>query len=265
MLTYASTTLYNWRLLDSAKPIELGNLAIPQNFLGGQDEDWFIQIHIAIEAAASPAVAAIMPIQTAVEQGNIAKVQDGLQTVSDSLEHILSLLGRMYEKCDPHIYYHRLRPFLFGWYNNPQLPQGMIYEGQYDNQPQHFHGQTGAQSSIVPALDALLGIELSQDSMRAYLEAMQGCMPLAHRRFIRKVQHGASLRGFAQSHLGDLQKPYNRAVKLLNAFRRAHVGLAAKFVYEPGLKYSQGAVGTGGTSFVDYLSSRQQETSEHLL
>lgn len=265
MLSYASSTLHNWCLLDPAGPVELGNLAVVQNFLGGQDEDWFVQVHVAIEAASSPAVAAISPLQAAVAAGDIGATGAGLQTVSSALETVLGLMNRMYEKCDPHIYYHRFRPFLFGWFNNPELPQGMIYEGAYGDRPQHFHGQTGAQSSVIPALDALLGIELEHDEMRSYLEAMRGCMPVAHRRFIEATWRGPSLREFSKAHLGELRDPYNRAVRLLNAFRSAHLGLAGKFVHEPGLKYAQGAVGTGGTSFMTYLGSRQQGTAEHLL
>ena len=67
-------------------------------------------------------------------------------------------MNRMPEKCDPFIYYNRVRPYIFGWKNNPATPQGVIYEevDEYNGKPQLFRGETGAQSSIVPALDALL-------------------------------------------------------------------------------------------------------------
>lgn len=39
-----------------------------QNFLGGIDEEWFRLVHIAIEAAAAPAVARLEPLQQAALQ-----------------------------------------------------------------------------------------------------------------------------------------------------------------------------------------------------
>jgi indoleamine 2,3-dioxygenase len=42
----------------------------------------------------------------------------------------------MPEKCDPYIYYHRVRPFIFGTKDNPDLKKGLIYENQYNNKPQ---------------------------------------------------------------------------------------------------------------------------------
>ncbi len=43
----------------------------------------------------------------------------------------------MGEKCDPAIYYQRVRLPMSGWRNNPELPGGLVYEGQ-------FGGQVGA-------------------------------------------------------------------------------------------------------------------------
>jgi indoleamine 2,3-dioxygenase len=60
VLSYASYVLDNWRRVDSHNPIEVGNIVLLQNFLGGQDEEWFVLIHVAIEAAAGAALEAIV-------------------------------------------------------------------------------------------------------------------------------------------------------------------------------------------------------------
>src|SRR2546427_4821666 len=39
----SSYALDNWRRLDPTSPIELGNITLLQNFLGGLDEEWFVQ------------------------------------------------------------------------------------------------------------------------------------------------------------------------------------------------------------------------------
>lgn len=46
-----------------------------------------------------------------------------------------------------------------GWRNNPALPDGLVYEGLWGNAPQQLYGETGAQSAIVPAFDAVLQIQ----------------------------------------------------------------------------------------------------------
>ncbi len=66
VLSYASYALDNWRRLDPQGEIALGNIALLQNFLGGIDEEWFILIHVDIEAKAAPALMAIPRAQTAV-------------------------------------------------------------------------------------------------------------------------------------------------------------------------------------------------------
>ena len=49
ILSYQSYASDNWRRFDKSGPIECGNIGLAQCFLGGQDEEWFILIHIDIE------------------------------------------------------------------------------------------------------------------------------------------------------------------------------------------------------------------------
>ena len=76
-------------------------------------------------------------------------------------------LLRMKERCDPYVYYTRVRPYIHGWKNSPSLPDGLIYDQveAYAQKPQQFRGETGAQSSIVPCLDAGLGIHHAPDPL----------------------------------------------------------------------------------------------------
>ena len=67
-----------------------------------------------------------------------------------SLKNVNTIFSKMPEKCDPYVYYHRVRPYIFGTKDNPVLKKGLIYENQFDNKPQFFRGETGAQSSIIP-------------------------------------------------------------------------------------------------------------------
>jgi indoleamine 2,3-dioxygenase len=48
LLPYSAYTLDNWCKIDHAKGVTLDNIRTVQNFLGGQDENWFILVHVEI-------------------------------------------------------------------------------------------------------------------------------------------------------------------------------------------------------------------------
>ena len=66
ILSYQSYASDNWRRFDKSGAIECGNIGLLQCFLGGQDEEWFILIHIEIEKKAGKALKAIEQAQEAV-------------------------------------------------------------------------------------------------------------------------------------------------------------------------------------------------------
>ena len=268
MLTYASQVMYNWRRFDRQDPVEVGNLHMMLNFLGGMDEEWFVTIHVHIEAVAGRALSVLIPGQEAVSRGDAETVMCSLDAVTGTLHEMRAVLERMTERCDPNTYYHRVRPYMFGWKNNPELPGGMVYSGveAYGGKPRQFRGETGAQSAVIYAVDGFLGIEHGYDEMRAYLMEMREYMPVQDRHFIETVERGASVRAFVLDRGNDLpklSKAYNAAVEALYEFRRLHVEYAAMYVLKPGRQESKGHVGTGGTPFTVYLKKHIDETLAH--
>ena len=91
-------------------------------------------------------------------QGDAAAMEGHLATISAGLQQCQALLSRMGEACDPAVYYARVRTPMCGWRGNPALPDGLVYGGVWQ-QPQQLYGETGAQSPLLHALDAALGIE----------------------------------------------------------------------------------------------------------
>lgn len=268
MLTYASQVMFNWRRFDRRGPVAVGNLHMIQNFLGGMDEEWFVTIHVHIEAVAGRALAVLIPGQKAVSRGEVETVIRCLETVTGTLHEMRTILERMTERCDPNTYYHRVRPYMFGWKNNPELPGGMVYSGveAYEGRPRQFRGETGAQSAVIYAVDGFLGIEHGFDEMRAYLMEMRDYMPVQDRRFIEAVERGPSARAFALERgndLPELGEAYNAAVEALYEFRRLHIEYAALYVLKPGQRENKGHVGTGGTPFTVYLKKHIDETLAH--
>jgi indoleamine 2,3-dioxygenase len=268
VLSYASYALHNWRRLDPAGPVALGNICLIQNFGGGVDEEWFILVHVDIEAKAAPALASIGPAQRAVLAGDAAELARHLAAVARALDGMNKTMNRMPEYCDPYVYYHRVRPYIFGWRNQPALPDGLVYDGvvAYGGKPQQFRGETGAQSSIVPTLDALLGVQHADDPLRAYLTEMRQYMPPKHRAFVEAVERGPSVREFVMARGGSgptLRDAYNRCVQLVELFRAKHFEYAARYIHQQSRSATGNPtdVGTGGTPFMPYLKKHLDETA----
>ncbi len=267
ILSYQSYASDNWRRFDQAGPIECGNIGLLQCFLGGQDEEWFILIHIDIEKKAGKALKAIEEAQAAVVAQDAEKVEAALIKMRAALTAMYEVLGRMPERCDPYIYFHRVRPYIFGWRNNPSLPDGVVYEGvdEYKGVGQKFRGETGAQSAIIPAMDGVLGIEHEKDELREYLMEMRTYMPPKHVAFIEAVEAGPSVRNFVTTiKKSSLTQVFNDCIELVANFRAMHLQYAGTYIHAqaqatPG---NPSAVGTGGTPFMIYLRKHRDETKK---
>jgi len=267
ILSYQSYASDNWRRFDKAAPIECGNIGLLQCFLGGQDEEWFILIHIDIEKKAGKALKAIEEAQGAVVAQDAEKVEAALIKMRAALSAMYEVLGRMPERCDPYIYFHRVRPYIFGWRNNPSLPDGVVYEGvdEYKGVGQKFRGETGAQSAIIPAMDGVLGIEHEKDELREYLMEMRTYMPPKHVAFIQAVEAGPSVRNFVTTiKKSSLTQVFNDCIELVANFRAMHLEYAGTYIHAqaqatPG---NPSAVGTGGTPFMIYLRKHRDETKK---
>lgn len=270
LLPYSSYTLDNWVKVDPRGDVALDNIRTIQNFYGGVDENWFILVHVEIEAKAGRALAAIPALLTAVEQSDKSGIESGLQEIRAAWEKINPIFDRMPERCDPYIYYHRVRPYIHGWKGNPALPDGLIYDGvaQYNGKPQAFRGQTGSQSSIVPTMDALLGIAHENDPLREYLDELHQYRPPGHRRFIEDVAARSKLRAFvAESGDAALIGVYNGIIEHVQKFRTRHLEYAAKYINMQA-RDSEGNpvdIGTGGTPFMKYLKKHRDESVDHRL
>ena len=269
VLSYASYCLDNWHKIDSDEPVSLDNVALNYNFLGGIDEDWFVTIHVCIEDKAKLAITSALNLALAFEENKVNKdlVLKDLSNVKESMMEVNHIFRKMPEKCDPYIYYHRVRPYIFGWKNNPDLPEGLIYEDCFDNQPQLFRGETGAQSSIVPTLDALFNVVHERDELREYLDEMRLYMPPGHRELIEYVEKHSKLKEFINEN-EDLKQIYDECLQEVSIFRTQHLQYAADYIHSQNTKstlFGSGGSkvrGTGGTPFMKYLKKHRDETDK---
>ena len=263
LMPYSAYVLDNWYRFDKSGPITLENIGMRQNFFGGMDENWFVLVHVAIEAEAGRALELAVDLVRSSEAGDAAAVEAQLTEMNIVWNRVNAHFDRMPERCDPYVYFNRVRPYIHGWKNNPALPDGLIYEGveAFGGKPQAFRGQTGSQSSIVPAMDALFQVVHLSDPLREFLDELHAYRPADHRRFIEDLAAHSHLRDFAKDQGESLKAAFNACVGQVARFRTRHLEYAASYINKQASTSAgnDADVGTGGTPFMKYLKKHRDE------
>ena len=264
LLPYSAYVLDNWSRIDKAGPVALENIRMVQNFLGGADENWFVMIHVAIEAEAGPLLDNAAQLVEAARAENADLCEALLTGMDAAWERIYAVFARMPERCDPYIYFHRVRPYIHGWANNPALGEGLVYEnvGKFGGRPQAYRGQTGSQSSIVPSMDALFGVRHSADPLKTFLDELHQYRPVPHRRFIEDLAAQSTLREFVgRTNSPALRDAFNACLEQVARFRTRHLEYAASYINKQAgsIPGNDPDVGTGGTPFMKYLKKHRDE------
>jgi indoleamine 2,3-dioxygenase len=67
---------------------------------------------------------------------------------------------------------------------------GVVYEGveEYNGKIMAFRGETGAQDSIIPAMDSALGLEYPRNSLTEYLFELRDYRPYHHQKYINELR-----------------------------------------------------------------------------
>lgn len=258
ILSYASYCLTNWERKNPDLPICLENIRLLTNFctpdFGKRDEDWFILVHVEIEAGAAPGVYACRQLLDASPENS----QGILDAIHSSLVSMNRTMNRMPEQCSPDNYFRWVRPYIFSF-------KDVVYEGCFDDKPQTFRGETGAQSTVVPIFLAALGIRHQNSVLTQHLEIMREYMPAPHREFLQKLliqQDTADVSLRACCAASPVMKDaYNECVTQIIQFRAKHFEYAVNYIHNK----VDSPEGTGGTPYIPWLKQLKEETEAQLL
>ena len=185
--------------------------------------------------------------------------------MDEAWKRIYGHFACMTECCDPYCYFHRVRPYIHGWANNPALGGGgLTCEGveKLGGKPQALRGQTGSQSNIVPAMDALSHVGHNDDPLKSFLDDLHHYRPVQHRRFIEDLAAQSTLRTFVSaSSSQSLKDAFNACVEQATRFRTRHLEYAASYINKQAgsIAGNDPDVGTGGASFMEYLNKHRDE------
>lgn len=254
ILTHSTTVLSNWRRLDPAGPLDLSNLDLAARILGGVDERWFFLATLGVELAGAPAVPAIVAAVNASREGSDDDLAAQVGAIAAAMEAARVALARMDEWCDPHVFYHRVRRWLAGW---PE--PGAVLEGS-GLPPQVLAGGSAAQSSLLQAADAALGIAHPGAETGGFLRAMRRYMPPRHRAFVEDAERLSRVRARAAAGSPALREAHAEAVAAMEGIRRDHLAIVGRFIVKPS-RLGEAERGTGGTDFLRFLRDAREETA----
>lgn len=252
--TYAGVCLWNYKPVFPDEPADnLSNLACLQTFTGSLDEQWFYLVSVAIEARGAPSIPLMLQAITAARMGKTRVVTECLQRLAEILDEITSLLQRLYENCDPYVFYNRIRPYLAGSKNmgDAGLPRGLLYDdGRNPPEYRQYGGGSNAQSSLIQFFDIVLGVEhrptgvTRQDqstapstedapkSRHGFIHEMRAYMPGPHRRFLEDVDSIANIRSFVEARRSDpaLRLAYDACLSMLRNMRDKHIQIVSRYI-----------------------------------
>ncbi|KAK6462026.1 tryptophan 2,3 dioxygenase [Scheffersomyces coipomensis] len=301
--TYAGLCLWNFKQIIPSDDIwDLNNLTSINTFTGSIDESWFYLVSVYFEYQGSFAIKVGMDALKSVYDNDIPKLIDSLQNLAEAIDHLGSVLMRMEEMCDPHIFYFRIRPFLAGWKNMADIgldKNGMIYGN--DPIPKLYSGGSNGQSSLIQFLDILLSVKhystgervpphkqgetiIDDKPENSFMDDMKTYMPGKHHDFLNRLQESTKIREFVLQHGNEnpeLILSYDGCLAMLKSFRDKHIQIVTRYVVlqaknkvkmgssstmRSGLaklkKKGEEEKGTGGTSLLPFLKQCRDETGD---
>lgn len=213
-----------------------------------------------MEARGGPTIPLMLNAISAARNKDTLTVARCLRSFAERLDELRELLRQMYENCDPHVFYHRIRPFLAGSKNmgDAGLPRGVIFDtGSGHDQYCQYGGGSNAQSSLIQFFDIVLGIEHRPTGTRPstaesvgdgetrnndgptapparhnFIHEMRSYMPGPHRRFLEHVSSVANIRDYVRSHRTDrdLCLSYDACLAMLRSLRETHIQMVSRYI-----------------------------------
>jgi indoleamine 2,3-dioxygenase len=243
-----SYSIGNYVKKDPNGTLDWKNLDMACKFTGGSDEVGFIMLHVYINELSPQLVSSVM---------NYGKdhLTKELELCGKTMEQINDRRKEMWtaSRCE---HYNDFRVFIMGIKgNNSIFGDGLVYSNCFDNTPQQFRGQTGAQDSIIPMMDIFTGVVdyYPDNKLTEYLLDLRTYRPVCIQNFFKDLRDYYSSNSI-YSYLCKT-KNYIGLVYLLKIvdeiylFRNGHWQFVQKYIMS-NTKY---AFATGGTPITTWL------------
>ena len=256
----ASYALYNYYLVNPSIGVsEYSNLRLIRAFEHGLDpkssEAGFILTHIHMVQETGPLISGAVSLLKTIE-GNaedFTAAKAAFRTMLSAMERIEAAMEAMWSHSQPKDYI-SYRTFIFGITNQSMFPNGVLYEGENDNKPLFFRGESGANDSIIPLLDHVLEVPMPKNPLTDILIDFRNYRPQAHRQFLGYMMSKAAEVGVRQycTQDAELAQLYLKLLDHVRSFRWRHWLFAREYI----IKRSSHPTATGGSPIVTWLPNQ---------
>ena len=254
---------YSYSLGNYVKKNPLGdldwkNLDMACKFTGTSDEIGFIMVHVYINEVSSQLVESVMDY-------GLNKSVTSLQMCGNVMQEMNRRRRDMWT-ASRHERYNDFRIFIMGIKGNDKIfGPGLVYDGCFNNEPQQYRGQTGAQDSIIPMIDIFTGIVdfYPDNKLTEYLLDLRTYRPKCIQNFFVDLREHYNKNPLFKQ-LTDA-KCYEGLVYLLKIvdevylFRNGHWQFVQKYIMS-NTKY---AFATGGTPITTWLINQIEAVLEY--
>jgi indoleamine 2,3-dioxygenase len=243
-----SYSIGNYVKKDPNGTLDWKNLDMACKFTGGIDEVGFIMLHVYINELSPLLVSSVM------NYGKDHLTKD-LELCGKTMQEINNRRKEMWTASRSE-HYNDFRIFIMGIKGNDSIfDSGLVYSNCFDNTPQQFRGQTGAQDSIIPMMDIFTGVVdyYPDNKLTEYLLDLRTYRPVCIQNFFKDLRDYYSSNPI-YSYLCKT-KNYVGLVYLLKIideiylFRNGHWQFVQKYIMS-NTKY---AFATGGTPITTWL------------
>ncbi|CAG9936522.1 unnamed protein product [Clonostachys rosea f. rosea IK726] len=221
VLSYAAANLWNFSC-SGQDFTDLESLKTLVSFTGSKSEDWFLLISVAMEASGAGLIDTMLEALNAIKTRDYDVIIDALGELARRIKEVGTLLERMYEHCDPMVFYHHIRPFLAGSKNmaDSGLPKGVFFdEGDGQGEWRQLRGGSNGQSSLIQFFDVVLGVDHKGDGGRLGS--------------IRELALAANTGGGGGQQQERLSAAYSAAIDALTDFRNKHIRIVTRYIILP--------------------------------
>ena len=262
------------------------NLDMACKFVGTSDEIGFIMVHVYINEMSPKLVSSVMEYgKASTSFTNIEQYFDDIGNVSNRTvfslpssdimnEHLLEcglVMTEMNKRrrdmwsASRHERYNDFRVFIMGIKGNDKIfPKGLTYQNCFNDEPQYFRGQTGAQDSIIPMMDIFTGIVdyYPDNQLTQYLLDLRSYRPICVQNFFNDLREHYKKNNIFK----HLKNDYNyegiiyllKIVDEIYLFRNGHWQFVQKYIMS-NTKY---AFATGGTPITTWLINQIEAVLE---
>jgi len=254
-----SYSLGNYVKKDPTGDLHWENLDMACKFTGTSDEIGFIMVHVYINEVSPKLVGSVM------DYGLNSGCINSLKMCGEVMQEMNRRRRDMWS-ASRHEHYNDFRIFIMGIKGNDKIfGQGLVYEDCFNNEPQQYRGQTGAQDNIIPMIDIFSGIVdyYPNNKLTEYLLDLRTYRPKCIQNFFTDLRNHYKEKPLFKQ-LTDA-KCYEGLVYLLKIvdedylFRNGHWQFVQKYIMS-NTKY---AFATGGTPITTWLINQIEAVLEY--